>query len=330
MKNKPDDILYCGVDVNKIKSANPKLRQDMLQKYRDYQYKRADIYYKKEILKESAPWTDDVILQKYSFTNVKRHFDKESKILLNNTVYNEKCSLKNALLNSVFIRAFYTRAYILNKLDTGFIDFSNTSSEYMDYLIKTLPENIGELAYLVSGCRRAVFWDMKRTDENKVQTFVRFLQKYADEIAKTYLEAESPMDVLKCKVPGLGSKFVSYQILMDLGYHRDFKFSNNEFVFSGPGCSLGISFICEDRDGLNDEEFMFWLRDNISSLIDFKPSVFLHFCEEDDKVWSINDIENSFCEFSKYIKLERMLKDGTKCRTRYYKGLEENVSISDF
>lgn len=329
MKNKPDDILYCGVDVNKIKSAKPKLRQDMLQKYRDYQYKRADIYYKKEILKESAPWTDDVILQKYSFTNVKRHFDKESKILLNNTVYNEKCSLKNALLNIAFIRAFYTRAYILNNLDTGFIDFSNTSSEYMNYLTQKLPENINNGAYSISGARKGAFGVIKDKSENKVSRLVKYLQKFQDKIYDTYINCNNPYDILESNILGLSSKFIAYQILMDLGYHKDFKFSNNEFVFSGPGCSRGIAFLCEDRDGLNDEEFMFWLRDNISSLIDFEPSVFLHFCEEYDKVWSINDIENSFCEFSKYIKLERMMLEGVRTKQRYYKGNDCN-SLSDF
>ena len=329
MKNKPDDILYCGVDVNKIKSAKPKLRQEMLQKYRDYQYKRADIYYKKEILKESAPWTDDVILQKYSFTNVKRHFDKESKILLNNTVYNENCSLKNALLNIAFIRAFYTRAYILNNLDTGFIDFSNTSSEYMNYLTQKLPENIKNRAYAISGTRKGAFIAINDKSENKVSRLVKYLQKFQDKIYDTYINCNNPYDILESNILGLSTKFIAYQILMDLGYHKDFKFSNNEFVFSGPGCSRGIAFLCEDMDGLNDEEFMFWLRDNISDLIDFEPSVFLHFCEEDDKVWSINDIENSFCEFSKYIKLERMMLEGVRTKQIYYKGNDCN-SLSDF
>lgn len=329
MKNKPQDILYCGVDVNKIKSANPKLRLDMLKKYRDYQYSRASIYYKKEILKEPAPWTGDIILQKYSFTNVKRHFDKESKILLNNTVYNEKCSLKNALLNICFIRAFYSRAYILNNLDTGFIDFSNTSSEYMNYLTQKLPENIKNNAYLISGARKGAFVVMNDKSENKVSRLVRYLQKFQDEIYNAYINCNNPYDILESNILGLSTKFIAYQILMDLGYHKDFKFSNNEFVFSGPGCSKGIALLCEDMDGLNDEEFMFWLRDNISSLLDFKPDVFLHFCEEDDKIWSVNDIENSFCEFSKYIKIERMMLENVRTRQRCFKVSYED-SLSDF
>ena len=117
---------------------------------------------------------------------------------------------------------------------------------------------------------------------------------------------------------------------MDLGYHSEFKFSNNEFVLSGPGCSLGISYLCEDMGGLNDEEFMFWLRDNICNLIDFNPKEFLHFCDEDNQNWSVNDIENSFCEFSKYIKLEKLQNENVRCRQRYYKSSQENTTIDDF
>lgn len=330
MKNKPNDILYCGVDVNKIKSANPKLRLDMLKKYRDYQYKRASIYYKKEILKEPAPWTNDSILQKYSFTNVKREFDRESKILLNNVIYNKKCDLLNAVLNSIFVRAFYSKAHILNALEDGFINFYESTKSYIGYLGEKIPENIPDPAYLTSGSRRAAFVEMGYPNLKKPVIFFKFLQKYSKEIEKTILEAKTPLEATKPNIPAIKGKFTIYQVLMDLGYHSDFKFSNNEFVLSGPGCSLGISYLCEDMGGLNDEEFMFWLRDNIDNLIDFNPKEFLHFCDEDNQNWSVNDIENSFCEFSKYIKLEKLQNENVRCRQRYYKPAQENATIDDF
>ena len=330
MKNKPADIPYCGVDENKIKNAKIILNQELLKKYRDYQYNRADIYYKKEIQKLPAPWTTDSILQKYSFTNVKREFDKESKILLNNVIYNKKCDLLNAVLNSIFIRAFYSKARILNNLEEGFINFHETSKSYLDYIGEKIPNNISDPAYLVSGSRRAVFFDLGYPDLKKPVMFFNFLQKYSKEIEKTILEAKNPLEATKNNIPVIRGKFVIYQVLMDLGYHPEFKFSNNEFVLSGPGCSLGISFLCEDMGGLNDEEFMFWLRDNISDLIDFNPKEFLHFCDEDDQNWSVNDIENSFCEFSKYIKLERLQNENVRCKQRFYKHSKNEASLDDF
>lgn len=330
MKNKPADIPYCGVDENKIKNAKIVLNQELLKKYRDYQYNRADIYYKKEIQKLPAPWTTDPILQKYSFTNVKREFDKETKILLNNVIYNKKCDLLNAVLNSIFIRAFYSKAHILNNLEEGFINFYETSKSYLDYIGEKIPSNISDPAYLVSGSRKGAFFDLNYPDLKKPVIFFNFLQKYSKEIEKTILEAKNPLEATKNNIPVIRGKFVIYQVLMDLGYHPEFKFSNNEFVLSGPGCSLGISFLCEDMDGLNDEEFMFWLRDNISDLIDFNPKEFLRFCDEDDQNWSVNDIENSFCEFSKYIKLERLQNENVRCRQRFYKDSKDEASLDDF
>lgn len=330
MRNKPADVPYCGVDENKIKNAKVVLNQKLLKKYRDYQYNRADIYYKKEIQKLPAPWTIDPILQKYSFTNVKREFDRESKILLNNVIYNKKCDLFNAVLNSIFIRTFYSKAHILNNLEEGFINFYETSKSYLDYIGEKIPNNISDPAYLVSGSRRAAFFDLGYPDLKKPVIFFNFLQKYSKEIEKTILEAKNPLEATKIDVPAIRGKFTIYQVLMDLGYHPEFKFSNNEFVLSGPGCSLGISFLCEDMGGLNDEEFMFWLRDNISDLIDFNPKEFLHFCEEDDQNWSVNDIENSFCEFSKYIKLEKLQNENVKCRQRFYKNSKDEASLDDF
>lgn len=330
MRNKPHDIPYCGVDATKIKNAKPKLRQELLEKYRNYQYNRADIYYKKEIKKLPTPWTTDPILQKYSFTNVKREFDRESKILLNNVIYNKNCDLLNATLNSIFVRAFYSKAHILNNLEEGFINFYETSTSYKDYIGEKIPSNISDTAYLVSGSRKGVFIDMGHPDLKKPVIFFNFLQKYSKEIEKTILGAKTPLEAANNNIPAIRGKFVIYQILMDLGYHPEFKFSNNEFVLSGPGCSLGISSLCEDMDGLNDEEFMFWLRDNISDLIDFNPKEFLHFCDEDNQNWSVNDIENSFCEFSKYIKLEKLQNENVRCRQRFYKHSKNETTLDDF
>ena len=249
--------------------------------------------------------------------------------LLNNVIYNKKCDLLNAVLNSIFVRAFYSKAHFLNNLEDGFINFYDTSKSYKDYIGRKIPENISNPAYLTSGSRKAAFVCFGYPNLKKPVIFFKFLQKHSSEIEKTILEAKTPLEATKINTPGIKGKFTIYQVLMDLGYHSDFKFSNNEFVLSGPGCSRGISYLCEDMGGLNYEEFMFWLRDNIADLIDFNPKEFLHFCDEDDQNWSVNDIENSFCEFSKYIKLEKLQNENVKCRQRFYKSAQENT-IDDF
>ena len=75
MKTKEFDIPYCGCDKEKIKNANPVLDEKILDLYIKYQKERTNVYYKKEVLKESPPWTEWDVLQKYKFTNTIRELD---------------------------------------------------------------------------------------------------------------------------------------------------------------------------------------------------------------------------------------------------------------
>jgi len=69
-----------------------------------HQKERTNIYYKKEILKEKAPWTEDEILNKYKFVNTKRKWDRESRWLLKNIVNNSNLTYEEKLLNCILFR----------------------------------------------------------------------------------------------------------------------------------------------------------------------------------------------------------------------------------
>lgn len=58
------------------------------------------------------PWTDDPILQQYSFTNILRKHDKTSQYLIN-TYYNENfyCSFEESLFNAMVFRYFGSISY---------------------------------------------------------------------------------------------------------------------------------------------------------------------------------------------------------------------------
>jgi hypothetical protein len=103
------------------------------------------------------------------------------------------------------------------------------------------------------------------------------------------------------------SNFLSYQMFVDFTYIPGFKFSENEFTISGPGCSQGISYLFEDKSGMNDEECIFWVRDNMVNewvkrgLETDLDSLFDHLPKE-DRCLNVMMLENSFCELSKYTK----------------------------
>jgi hypothetical protein len=106
------------------------------------------------------------------------------------------------------------------------------------------------------------------------------------------------------------AKFLAYQIFVDLTYIEEFRFSENEFTISGPGCDRGLDLLFEDYDGLSHEDALFWVRDNIvnewekrgletdlESLFDHLPVY--------DRCLNVMMLENSFCELSKYTKAKR-------------------------
>lgn len=121
------------------------------------------------------------------------------------------------------------------------------------------------------------------------------------------------------------SRFLAYQIYVDLCYNFDFKFSENEFTVSGPGCDAGLDLLFDNKDGLSYSELIFWLRDNQTSLnIDF-VNLMSDLPLEERKL-SVMSIENCMCELGKYIKCTTSVNLGKPPKGRV--GISKLVSNS--
>lgn len=342
MRNKVGDILYCNVDVEKIRTANPKLRPDKLKLWIDYQYERAKIYHNKEVLKLPQPWTENEVLQTYSFTNVRREWDKSSRWLIEK-VLRQDLTILNKLCNIVLGRCFYSTFFFLNDLKEGYVNFDISKDEkdsYFDYVSDSIKLQY-EGAYMVSSLRKIAYKEANnpQSDKDKILAILNYIFREKENLKKTFLDKEQQDEILKCEIPGIKGRFLLYQIWLDLCFIPEYKFSPNEFVLSGPGCAKGIAILVEDLDGLTDEEFMFWFRDYLYESKDFNEKEVFFFCDEEQQNYGVNEIENSFCEFQKYhrylfdkgnkrIKI-RKYKNGIKNQNSKEKG--KNVtSLSDF
>lgn len=136
-------------------------------------------------------------------------------------------------------------------------------------------------------------------------------------------------DVLS-SVRGFGN-FLAYQIFVDLTYIPGFKFSENEFTVSGPGCSLGLSYLFDDKDGMTDEEALFWVRDNIETVwedfgLETDLESLLDDRDEYDRCLNVMSLENVFCETSKYVRAVR----GTGRPRNKYKPFRETSTLEHF
>lgn len=326
MRNKPADILYCGVDKERIKKAQPVLNERNLLYLYNFIKRRYVIHLRKDILKKDPPWTNDQVLQNFRFTNIRREHDKESKWVIEHIANNPELSYEDKLLNVILFRLY-------NKHETAeLISMPFKFSQTPDWN----PEWYRSLfeAALVEDPKRVFFTaafhtvGMKNTLKKvtgedyapmRILKFIKILinEGLVDDIKACVNQQEVYQTLTDYN--GIG-RFLAYQFYVDMTYIAEFPFSENEFTVAGPGCVMGLNYLFEDRDGMTYEECLFWLRDNLDRLFveelgkDWDAKRVFWDLPEEDRCFNVMSLENCFCELSKYIRA----KDGTgRPRKRY-------------
>jgi len=319
MKNKLKDINYCDVNEEKIKNAKPRINKENLKYFYDWLTERYKIHLKKDINKLPKPWTDDKILQKYKFCNVRREHDKESRWLIHHII-ESTLSYENKLLNIILFR-------LINKSQTigifDLIDFNSINFEEISQKLnqfKKLNPNYTYFsnAFFMSGPKTTAN-KLFPEEKNMIVKIILLVEKYknqkiVEKIKQSKIQKEVFNELLS--MPGIGT-FLSYQIFVDFTYINEFPFSENEFVIAGPGCIRGLNLLFEYFDNLDYEEALFWLRDNqedILSQFNYNPKELFSDLPMGDRILNIMSLENCMCEFSKYF---RTLKGQGRPRIRY-------------
>lgn len=296
MKNKDKDKLYCGVDKNKIDSAEPELNWRSVHYFKEFVLDRYRVHKRKDVKQLPAPWTKNPVIAEFKFTNVRREHDRQTKYLLENITHNDSLTLEDKIVNSFLFRSWNNWSTLR---DFGFpysakkIYNPKLKNKVRPIYEKLNAENPNRIwfsnAYRHGGTICA--WKFENADrEKRPFEFGNDLKlgddKYNDwepemplrpfhvgvwlgperlDIVNKLLKAKNQKEAFKVinSVRGLG-EFVAYQIFVDLTYIPEFPFSENEFVVAGPGCKSGLDYIFKDKSGMSYEECVFWLRDMIN------------------------------------------------------------------
>lgn len=301
MRNKHGDIPYGGLNAYRIRSAKPVFNEEVLEIFKYYVAERYKIHLLKDVDHQPFPWTEDRILSMYRFTNIRREQDKNSKYLLSLMEEHGNKIDHNLIGNIVLFRLF-------NKIETmelfgGWVDFENYDHNLIKEQLSKAPEwyRYFTNAYLSSGMKKEMNKYYPK-ETLRAANIPHVIHKFLADFVTGIVIANSPLDVLDTlkQVNGI-SNFLAYQIFVDLTYLEDFPWSENEFVMSGPGCSLGLSYLFADNGGLEDEELLFWLRDNCP--------ITREWCQEhmtdlpmEDRYMNVMSLENCMCELGKYMK----------------------------
>lgn len=325
MQNKPKDKLYCAVRKDVIAKANPVLDQRIKGLLYDFIRERTDIYYKKEVLKEPAPWTENQILQNIKFTNVRREWDRQSRNLINYICKQTQYDLKTRCFNIILFRLW-------NKLDSWamlnegkLIEFPLTEESFnvMYETISSSDHTWYSAAYNTAPVRNCHRTQLDKTNEKEPfypASPLWFAKWYLnDELWEQITKATDQYELIKVlqQFPYMDGPFLAYQLFVDFTYNEDFWFSENEFTISGPGCSRGLDLLFSNRDGMTHEECLFWLRDNQKRVFmeyGYEPKQMFHFLPPEEQFINVMSFENLHCELSKYVKAHETLESGEKPR----------------
>lgn len=161
-----------------------------------------------------------------------------------------------------------------------------------------------------------------------LKAFVNKHPHYFDRL-KEFSRPDSVYQAMYDDIEGLGP-FLAYQIWVDFTYIPDYPFSENHFTIAGPGCRAGIDLMFLDKDGMTHEECIFWLRDNQDAVYKqygYERDAFWSAEEPYDRCMNVMQLENMFCELSKYTRCVEAVMRGEKPRGKVgYNGGEVHKS----
>lgn len=273
---------------------------DLDMSYFDFVEERHRIWLKRQAGAEQ-PWTDDPILASRKFTNVFRSLDHGSQFLIR-MLWGDP----GAKPEDIFFRCFlyrysnlpdawaeaaaelgrWPRMYDANRVrriwkarrERGENVFSGA------YVILPAPnqrgDKIDQAVDLVLEARRRVF-----------SKFDHWRETSAEQIAEL------------TRLYGVGD-FMAMQILTDWNYGPYGDDNENEFVVPGPGCRKGLKAWGWKGDPVTGIEFArdYYSQDGLTEYV-MIPQI--------QRLPSLMDVQNTFCEFFKYDRYRRSARPAT-------------------
>lgn len=296
----------------------------------EFIYDRHLVWYKKERVKKSYPWTNDYYLKTFKFCNVYRELDAGTIVLINNVLKRKDLSVEDKILN-IFLYRRFNVYYFFDLFGVQKLKIYNWKSleKKMDKE-KSKGTRLFSDAYII--CQRYYTKKYRIHDKHIQQILlIESLRKKFHEFEFHKLSGggnciEILHETLVKKIPMTGN-FLAYQYCTDISYIPELKncFEDiNEFVAMGPGSKPGVDLLfpekkkcqfyadrCRELHSRQEEFFSKLYREkrknwnNISYNTSYNDSDYL----------SLSNIQNCLCEFRKYVMLQR----NPKSKKRYYK-----------
>lgn len=273
--------------------------EDNLRLFFETMYERQCVWKRRSIDQLPRPWTEDIILRDYKFTNIYRELDKNSQWLIHNIIIDTTLDLRNLVWEMMVFRFFNniptftfnpqlhsktkdcrnkSLKFVLPHI-TGVNDmipsskWSNSIPNYEEY-------DEDEFAYFIAGVRSvginphtsSYFINPGEQDSSRDYTYVHSviptLHKNMDAIITKVQKAKTPEDIFQFlqTLPQTG-EFIAHEFYQDFTYipmytdRKFMKFDQNDFTNVGPGCSVGLRLIFPNLTKKEQKDGIYILRD---------------------------------------------------------------------
>jgi hypothetical protein len=274
---------------------------------------RQRIWERRFVQRRPRPWTTNEVLQTNRFTNIYRELDPGTQYAIREILEKDEPradKVFNLMLYRLIGRS-ETHAFV------GFQRLSDFSAKRLESRLKQLRDEIGKpvftAAYMVSG-----YTSMGTRDKvtNVVRLFERIHSRF-DDLMAALDDARSPEEAYRVlrTAQGLGT-FLAYQVLVDLLYPLKsnhgkglLPFSHEDWAEAGPGARAGIRMLLRSSTSPDHLSVMRWLRDNQDVEL-ARLGLTFPFLKTESGIpikITLANIQNSLCEFHKFVKIT----DGT-------------------
>ena len=251
---------------------------------------------------ESAPWTQDQILQDFKFCNVFRAVDRVSQYLIRSVAYQkEPCSTEDRAFQIVAFRLF-SRIETWERLG----EFLGHSPTLHDLANGTFVRALGYAkernrklytgAFILAAAD-AYGMSAKHLNHAELLRHMFLGNRFGMRVAA----ARALRDVYDMvhEYPLMGD-FMSYQIAVDLNYSEIIEFSEDDFTQAGPGALRGIQKVFVSIGDYSPEEVIRWMVDRQESEFKRLRLPFGGLCGR--RLHAI-DCQGLFCEVDKYCRV---------------------------
>ena len=280
--------------------------------YWKFAAERQSVFFKR-IDNSIPPWTDDMVLRLFKFTNAYRASDRVSQFLIKEVIYKGDQSP-----NELFFRIILFKLF--NKIDTWKaleselreIRHSEYNFSRYDKLLKKIKKKNGVIysaAYIMASGKSAYGQEYKH--QNHLMMLENMMDDEFPQRILNLRSMQSLYDGLK-EYPNIGP-FLAYQLAIDINYSILTDFSEMGFVKAGPGAIDGVRKCFTSLGDYSEEDLIKLMADNQEKEFDRLGIAFLNLW---GRPLQLSDCQNLFCEVDKYSRVAHPEVTGVSGRIR--------------